>query len=97
MDKSRYVIPLKYLTNYVVVEVLRMSEEEFGFSSDKPIVLPFDTSVMDQIILLLSSQGEVLEQVPRNVIATAKGCSSSTQSSFIPHHACKSLFVLRQV
>ncbi|CAI0545264.1 unnamed protein product [Linum tenue] len=77
------------------MEILRMSEEEFGFSTDKPIVLPFNTTVMDQIISLLSSQQDGdggIEQVPINDIATAKGCSSLNQSSFIAHHhSCESL------
>ncbi|CAI0445873.1 unnamed protein product [Linum tenue] len=99
MDKSRYTIPLKFLKNEAVLEILRMSKEEFGFSSSKPIVLPFDTFVMDQVISLIFSQqngDKVLEQVHRSVMATTKGCSSSNQSSFIPHHSCQSLFVLQQ-
>ncbi|CAI0545261.1 unnamed protein product [Linum tenue] len=95
VDKTRYVLPLKYLKSEVVMEILRMSEEEFGFSTDKPIVLPFNTTVMDQIISLLSSQQDGdggIEQVPINDIATAKGCSSLNQSSFIAHHhSCESL------
>ncbi|CAL1403261.1 unnamed protein product [Linum trigynum] len=97
-DKTRYVLPLKYLKSDVIVKILRMSEEEFGFSSDKPIVLPFDNSVMDRIISLLlysqQSADEMLEKVPVNSMASAKGCSSLNQSSFIPHHhSCQSLFV----
>ncbi|CAI0545258.1 unnamed protein product [Linum tenue] len=47
------MIPLKFLKSEMVLEILRMSEDEFGYSSNKPIMLPFDTFVMDQIILLL--------------------------------------------
>ncbi|CAI0545257.1 unnamed protein product [Linum tenue] len=53
VDQSRYMIPLKFLKSEMVLEILRMSEDEFGYSSNKPIMLPFDTFVMDQIILLL--------------------------------------------
>ncbi|CAN0921117.1 Auxin-responsive protein SAUR36 [Linum grandiflorum] len=55
VDKRRFVIPLKFLRRMVIVELLKMAEDEFGFSSDEPIVLPFEGYVMDQIIMFLSS------------------------------------------
>ncbi|CAN1332216.1 hypothetical protein LINPERPRIM_LOCUS35637 [Linum perenne] len=48
-------MPLKFMKRKIMVQLLKMAEEEFGFSSDQPIVFPFDGLVMDQIIMFLSS------------------------------------------
>ncbi|CAN1332212.1 Auxin-responsive protein SAUR67 [Linum perenne] len=55
LDNRRFVMPLKFMKRKIMVQLLKMAEEEFGFSSDQPIVLPFDGHVMDQIIMFLSS------------------------------------------
>ncbi|TYH31774.1 hypothetical protein ES288_A01G199000v1 [Gossypium darwinii] len=41
-DKKLYVIPLSYLNNSIFQELFKMSEEEFGLSSDGPITFPCD-------------------------------------------------------
>ena len=55
MDNVRFVIPLKFLKSKIIVELLKMAEDEFGFSSGQPIVLPFESSIMNQIIMHLST------------------------------------------
>ncbi|XVE48771.1 hypothetical protein DITRI_Ditri01bG0029200 [Diplodiscus trichospermus] len=52
-DEKRFVIPLSYLGNTIFVELLKMSEEEFGLPSDGPIKLPCDSVVMNYIVLLM--------------------------------------------
>ncbi|KAK0581809.1 hypothetical protein LWI29_018245 [Acer saccharum] len=37
-DQKRFVIPLAYLSNVIFRELLKLSEEEFGLSSDEPII-----------------------------------------------------------
>ncbi|XVE93957.1 hypothetical protein REPUB_Repub01dG0238900 [Reevesia pubescens] len=53
MDKMRFVIPLAYLSNNIFQELFKVSEEEFGLSSDGPITLPCDSVVMSYIVLLV--------------------------------------------
>ncbi|MBA0586800.1 hypothetical protein Gorai_017524 [Gossypium raimondii] len=53
IDQKRFVIPLAYLRNTIFVELLKMSEEEFGLPSDGPITLPCDSVAMNYILSLL--------------------------------------------
>ncbi|XP_019157612.1 PREDICTED: auxin-responsive protein SAUR68-like [Ipomoea nil] len=54
VDQKRFVVPLSYLENAIIRQLLNMSEEEFGLPSDGPITLPCDAVFMDYIISLLS-------------------------------------------
>ncbi|XP_031127060.1 auxin-responsive protein SAUR68-like [Ipomoea triloba] len=53
-DQKQFVVPLSYLENEIIRQLLNMSEEEFGLPSDGPITLPCDAVFMDYIISLLS-------------------------------------------
>ncbi|TMW85426.1 hypothetical protein EJD97_023175 [Solanum chilense] len=53
-DQARFVIPLVYLENEIIRQLLKMSEEEFGLPSGDPITLPCDSAFMDYIISLIS-------------------------------------------
>ena len=50
LDKMRFVLPISYLSCYIFQELLKMSEEEFGVSSNEPIVLPCDSLFMNYIV-----------------------------------------------
>nr|DAD46609.1 TPA_asm: hypothetical protein HUJ06_016546 [Nelumbo nucifera] len=52
-DQKRFVIPLAYLNNPIFIELLRMSEEEFGLPSDGPITLPCDSAFAEYIISMV--------------------------------------------
>ncbi|XP_047056380.1 auxin-responsive protein SAUR36-like [Lolium rigidum] len=52
-DGTRFEVPLVYLRTRVFVELLRMSQEEFGFTSYGKITLPCDASAMEYLIYLL--------------------------------------------
>nr|GMC87072.1 auxin-responsive protein SAUR68-like [Ipomoea batatas] len=54
VDQKRFIVPLSYLENEIIRQLLNMSEEEFGLPSDGPITLPCDAVFMDYIISLLS-------------------------------------------
>ncbi|MBA0849483.1 hypothetical protein Goshw_016582 [Gossypium schwendimanii] len=54
-DKKRFVIPLSYLNNSIFQELFKMSEEEFGLSSDGPITFPCDSVIMSYIVLFSSA------------------------------------------
>ncbi|XP_049353277.1 auxin-responsive protein SAUR68-like [Solanum verrucosum] len=52
-DQARFVIPLAYLENEVIRQLLNLSEEEFGLPSGGPITLPCDSAFMNYIISLI--------------------------------------------
>nr|DAD46631.1 TPA_asm: hypothetical protein HUJ06_016568 [Nelumbo nucifera] len=52
-DQNRFVIPLAYLNNPIFIELLRMSEEEFGLPSDGPITLPCNSAFAEYIISMM--------------------------------------------
>ncbi|XP_048531395.1 auxin-responsive protein SAUR36-like [Triticum urartu] len=52
-DGRRFEVPLECLSTMVFGELLRMSQEEFGFASDGKITLPCDAGVMEYVMSLL--------------------------------------------
>ncbi|KFK27228.1 hypothetical protein AALP_AA8G354200 [Arabis alpina] len=52
-DKARFAFPISYLSNSVFLELLKISEEEFGLPSEGPITLPFDSVFMEYLIKLI--------------------------------------------
>jgi len=53
-DGKRFEVPLAYLTTLVFSELLRMSQEEFGFMGNERITLPCDAAVMEYAMCLLT-------------------------------------------
>uniref|UniRef100_A0A0A9HAG9 Auxin-responsive protein SAUR36 n=1 Tax=Arundo donax TaxID=35708 RepID=A0A0A9HAG9_ARUDO len=52
-DRRRFEVPLVYLGTTVFRELLRMSQEEFGFTSDDGrITLPCDATMMEYVLCL---------------------------------------------
>ncbi|KAJ3691299.1 hypothetical protein LUZ61_020463 [Rhynchospora tenuis] len=56
MDGERFTIPLSYLNSKIFEELLKMSEDEFGLSNDRPIVLPCDAPLVKRTISLMRRQ-----------------------------------------
>ncbi|XP_010499458.1 PREDICTED: auxin-responsive protein SAUR63 [Camelina sativa] len=52
-DKIRFAFPISYLSNPVVQELLKISEEEFGLPTEGPITLPFDSAFLEYLIKLI--------------------------------------------
>ncbi|MQM18579.1 hypothetical protein Taro_051574 [Colocasia esculenta] len=52
-DGRRYDIPLMYLKNDIVMELLRMSEEVVGLPGDGPITLPWDATFVGSVVSCL--------------------------------------------
>ncbi|MBA0574752.1 hypothetical protein Golob_028025 [Gossypium lobatum] len=78
IDQKRFVIPLAYLRNTIIMELLKMSEEEFGLPSDGPIIFPCDSVAMNYIVSLLRrSLAKDLEKAVLNSVASYR-CSSNT-------------------
>ncbi|KAM3277385.1 hypothetical protein ACQJBY_045330 [Aegilops geniculata] len=76
-DGSRFEVLLVYLGTMVFSELLRMSQEEFGFSSDGKITLPFDASVMEYVMCLI--RRDASEEVEKAFLSSiARPCHSAS-------------------
>ncbi|KAL1218784.1 Auxin-responsive protein SAUR67 [Cardamine amara subsp. amara] len=52
-DKMRFAFPISYLSNSIFQELLKISEEEFGLPTERPITLPFDSFFLEYLIKLI--------------------------------------------
>ncbi|CAL9216681.1 unnamed protein product [Arabidopsis halleri] len=52
-NKIRFAFPISYLSNSIFQELLKISEEEFGLSTEGPITMPFDSIFMEYLIKLI--------------------------------------------
>ncbi|KAF0910689.1 hypothetical protein E2562_004681 [Oryza meyeriana var. granulata] len=81
-DGSRFEVPLAYLGTAVFSELLRMSQEEFGFMSNGRIMLPCDAAVMEYAMDLLKRNAsvEVEKALLSSMVATCHytGCMVPT-------------------
>nr|GMD71775.1 auxin-responsive protein SAUR68-like [Ipomoea batatas] len=77
-DQKRFVIPLSFLDNKIIRQLLEMSEEEFGLPSDGPITLPCDAVFMKYIISLLTRGASTELQNALLVSVTSNRCSSAS-------------------
>lgn len=55
VDRIRFMIPLSYLEHSLFQELLRLSEEEFGTSSDSPITLVCDAVSLENMVMLIKT------------------------------------------
>ena len=67
-DGRRFEVPSAYLGTIVFSELLRMSQEEFGFTCDSGITLPFDATVMEYVMCLLRRNAS--EEVKRAFLSS---------------------------
>ncbi|XVE67239.1 hypothetical protein DITRI_Ditri08aG0144200 [Diplodiscus trichospermus] len=52
-DEKRYVLPLEYLKNEIVMELFKLAEDEFGLPSNGHLILPCDAACMEYVIGLI--------------------------------------------
>ncbi|XP_076942180.1 auxin-responsive protein SAUR62-like [Bidens hawaiensis] len=52
-DQIRFVMPLHYLNNTVFLELLRISEDEFGLPKNGPITISCDSILMNYLVNVL--------------------------------------------
>ncbi|XP_051189406.1 auxin-responsive protein SAUR36-like [Lolium perenne] len=72
-DGARFEVPLAYLGTAIIGELLGMSHEEFGFTSDGRITLPCDVAVMEYVMCLLRRNAS--EEVERALLSSVvKNC-----------------------
>ncbi|KAA3482240.1 auxin-responsive protein SAUR62-like [Gossypium australe] len=77
VDQKRFVLPLEYLKNEIVMELFNLAEEEFGLSVNKALILPCDATFMEYVIALIKRKTS--KDVEKALIlSVASGrCSSS--------------------
>ncbi|XP_016479383.2 auxin-responsive protein SAUR68-like [Nicotiana tabacum] len=76
-DQMRFAIPLSYLENEAIRQLLQMFEEEFGLPSCGPITLPCDSLFMDHIILLIK-KGAAAGEVNKALLLSINSCCRLT-------------------
>lgn len=72
MDKKRFVLPLVYLKNNIFRELFKLAEEEFGHSSNVPLTLPCDATVIKYVITLI--QRNVAKDVEEAMLISIATC-----------------------
>ncbi|KAK4707609.1 hypothetical protein R3W88_028534 [Solanum pinnatisectum] len=78
-DKVRFVIPLVYLENEIIRQLLNIAGEEFGLPSGGPITLPCDSAFMDYIILLIK-KGITAGDLHKALLLSIPSCCCSISS-----------------
>ncbi|XP_009796467.1 auxin-responsive protein SAUR68-like [Nicotiana tabacum] len=78
-DQRRFVIPLDFLENEIILELLNLSEEEFGLPSGGPITLPCDSAFMDYIISVIK-KGTAAVDLHKALLLSVTSCCCSTSS-----------------
>lgn len=86
IDGERFEVPLVYLGTTIFAELLRISEEEFGFPSGSDvgrITLPCDATVMDYVLCLV--RREASKEVERAFLSSIAGhCRNYNASCVAP-------------
>ncbi|XP_043714517.1 auxin-responsive protein SAUR36-like [Telopea speciosissima] len=49
-DGKRFIVPLHYLEEPIFTELLKMAETKFGFSCNRPIMLPCNGDFMEFVL-----------------------------------------------
>ncbi|KAG8650418.1 hypothetical protein MANES_07G038733v8 [Manihot esculenta] len=76
-DKKRFLLPLEYLNNEIIKELLNMAEEEFGLQSEGPLTLPCDADLMEYAVALLRRRATKDVERALLVFIASNCCSSS--------------------
>ncbi|KAK6939050.1 Small auxin-up RNA [Dillenia turbinata] len=84
MDRTRLVVPLTCLRSKVFIELLKMSEKEFGLPSDGPIKLPCDVASVECIVLLLIQRSVPLEREHSLLAVNPDEMQKSKKARFAP-------------
>ncbi|MBA0875458.1 hypothetical protein Goshw_028427 [Gossypium schwendimanii] len=79
-DEKRFMLPLEYLKNEIVMELFNLAEEEFGISSIYGhLTLPFDSTFMEYAIGLIKRKArKEVEKALIMSIVNARCASSSS-------------------
>ncbi|KAF3434812.1 hypothetical protein FNV43_RR21898 [Rhamnella rubrinervis] len=79
-DQKRFVMPIAYLESNILRKLFKMSEEEFGITSNGPITLPCDASFMGHVVTLI--RRGVAKDFEKSLLKSIDGGLCSLSSSF---------------
>ncbi|XP_015893169.3 auxin-responsive protein SAUR68 [Ziziphus jujuba] len=79
-DQKRFVMPLAYLNNDILRKLFKMSEEEFGLSSNGPIILPCDSTLMEYVVMLI--RRGIAKDLEKALLKSVDTSRCSLSSSF---------------
>ncbi|KAK8625291.1 hypothetical protein V6N13_090165 [Hibiscus sabdariffa] len=77
VDQKRFVLPLDYLKNNIVMEIFILAEEEFGLRGNGLLIMPCDATFMEYVIALIKRKPS--KEVEKALIMSISRdrCSSS--------------------
>ncbi|KAK8625251.1 hypothetical protein V6N13_090126 [Hibiscus sabdariffa] len=77
VDQNRFVLPLEYLKNNIVMELFNLAEEEFGLRGNGLLIMPCDATFMEYVIALIKRKPS--KEVEKALIMSVNRdrCSSS--------------------
>ncbi|XP_015576937.2 auxin-responsive protein SAUR67-like [Ricinus communis] len=73
-DQKRFSLPLAYLNNEIIQELLNIAAEAFGLPSKGPLTVPCDAEFMEYVIALIKQQ--VTGDVQRALLMSVASCCS---------------------
>ncbi|TYJ44475.1 hypothetical protein E1A91_A03G227800v1 [Gossypium mustelinum] len=76
-DKKRFVLPLEYLRNEIVMELFNLAEEEFGLPGNGLLILPCDATFMEYVIALIKRKPSKDVEKALILSVASSRCSSS--------------------
>ncbi|XP_068645236.1 auxin-responsive protein SAUR64-like [Aristolochia californica] len=79
-DQKRFEVPLNYLSTPVFEELFKISEEEYGLTSNSPLRLPCNSVLMEAILRLLAQR--VSKETEKAVILSISSCRHSSTLHF---------------
>ncbi|MBA0752882.1 hypothetical protein Gogos_022303 [Gossypium gossypioides] len=81
-DQKRFVLPLEYLKNEIVMELFNLAEEEFGVPGNGLLILPCDAPFLEYVIDLIKRKpSKDIEKALILSVASSR-CSSAQQKLF---------------
>ncbi|KAJ0960625.1 hypothetical protein J5N97_001501 [Dioscorea zingiberensis] len=84
LEGKRFMVPLAYLDNKIFMELLKISEEEFGLPGDGPISLPCDAASMEYVLSML--RRGISQEMERALLSSIFiSCQSSCSTLTVEH------------
>ncbi|XP_057990639.1 auxin-responsive protein SAUR66-like [Hevea brasiliensis] len=91
-DQKRLTVPLAYLNNNIMKELLKMSEEVYGLSSEGPIKLPFDAVFMEYVVSIIKKG--LVKDIEKALLMSMEASCCSTSICLHQGHTSQQLLIL---
>lgn len=80
-DQKRFLLPLEYLNNEIIIELFNMAEDEFRLPSKGPLTLSCDAELLEYAISFIKQQ--VTGDIEKALLMSIDSCCSS--SFYVQH------------